>query len=713
MTDDLYVFEKDKGRLLANSGESSLQAKYKYRQQALVAMGPHLFPQTITHWARVVGRQLSVGTADLSYQYACYTLSNTMTKYLTASTSSHLSSSRTSKVVSSDVDHDPWPLLASELASCVRRMKPEHTHTLCVTITGLTLKAADIPLEREMLYPLTNVPDHAVDILINAICSALQKLALPLTTVMTPTPLTSSSASMTALYTLSALQARNLLPSILSLKSFILALHENLPVIPASSMRDAFLRHCLERRVPSDFSLGVSVELDNAFVSLLLSPFGAKDAVIKVLTPYCEILGLQTEMEIGSGKDVAAFVVTSQSVNSPVEVAKDENRRERDEREAFTRDIISTMVAHITHLAADFCLSNLHREKRAEGDAVKNIPSISPADILDRMIRNSHSNFGSSTVGKVVSYLHTRLLAMSSSLDPCNHEETDSAKQIFLESCLSMSEPCVVFLKEKEAVDTELRDVAKMTVDPAVELLTTRMLIYKISAMTLNHHALSKLSISLCCTEGNDGGSSDDSVTHFYLDSATNRESLFLRIFAAVSAISNELGNTAAAAATPVLALIQLLRCWRVSKSDGSLQRALEGVPLIEGESKNFEDQNNVHRCVVKFPVWMHSRFHFTVWGWMISLCERMKLFESITEMLILDIDLHCDQSMEAAIEAGEEAFKEDIQTDRISPAKELMRQLRDKVIALANNSILPLNFQCTVWCAHFSISNLLLDQYL
>ena len=116
---------------------------------------------------------------------------------------------------------------------------------------------------------------------------------------------------------------------------------------------------------------------------------------------------------------------------------------------------------------------------------------------------------------------------------------------------------------------------------------------------------------------------------------------------------------------------------------------------------------------MVKFPVWMHSRFHFTVWGRMISLCERMKLFESITEMLILDIDLHCHKSIEAAIEAGEEAFKEDIQTDRISPAKELMRQLRDKVIALANNSILPLNFQCTVWCAHFSISNLLLDQYL
>ena len=719
----MYVFEKDKGRLLTNSGESYLQAKYKYRQQALVAMGPHLFPQTITHWARVVGRQLIVGTADLSYQYACYTLSNTMKKYLNAFASSNRSCSSISKVVSSDVDHDPWPLLASELASCVRRMKPDHTHTLCVTIAGLTLKAADIPLECEMLHPLTNVPDHAVDILISAMCSALQKLALPLATSVTQTPLTSSLASITALYTLSALQARTLLPSILSLKNFILALHKNLPVIHASPMRDAFLRHCLERRVPSSISLGASVEVDNAFVSLLLSPIGGNDVVMEVLTPYCEILGLQAEKKIETGKEVTVCVATSLSLSASTEIATVGSRREGGGEVASTGDMISRMVTQIVHLAAEYCLTNLSKEKIAGGDAVKSILSTSPADTVDLMIRNSHSNFGSLAVGKVISYLHTRLLAISSSHDSCKHadidndEIIDSAQQIFLESCLSLSEPCVVFLKEIGAGDTELREVAKMTVNPAVELLTTRMLIAQIGATTLNRHALSnskshigQLSISLRCLEGHNIGSSDHPVTHFYLDSASNRESLFLHIFAAVSEILNELDS--AAAVVPVRALIDLLRCWGISKSDGSLQVALEGVtsPQMEGESRSLTDQSNVQCRVAKYPTWMISRFHLYVWGRMISLCERMKLFDSITEMLILDIDLLCGKSMEAAAVAGE---GEGEGKGASSSAKELTRQLRDSVTALANNSMLPFDFRCTVRCAMISISNLHIDLYL
>ena len=682
-------------------------------------MGPHLFPQTITHWARVVGRQLIVGTADLSYQYACYTLSNTMTKYLTASESSNRSSSSISKVVSSDADHDPWPLLASELASCVRRMKPDHTHTLCVTIAGLSLKAADIPLECEMLYPLTNVPDHAVDILISAMCSALQKLAIPLATSVIQTPLASSLASITALYTLSALQARTLLPSILSLKNFVLALHKNLPVIHTSPMRDAFLRHCLERRVPASITLGVSAEVDNAFVSLLLSPIGGKDVVMRVLTPYCEILGLQAEKKIERGKEVDVCVATPLPLSVPSEITTDGSRREGGGEVASTEDTISRMVTQIIHLAAEYCLANLSKEKIARGDTVKSILSTSPADIVDLMIRNSHSNFGSLSVGTIISYLHTRLLAISSSHDSCKHadidndEMIDNAHQIFLESCLSLSEPCVVFLKEIGAADTELREVAKMTVNPAVELLTTRMLIAQIGATTLNRHALSnskshigQLSISLRCLEGHKGGSSDDPVTHFYLDSAANRESLFLHIFAAVSEILNELDS--AAAVTPVRAIIELLRCWGISKSDGSLQVALEGVTSAqtEGESRSLTDQSNVQCRVAKYPTWMLSRFHFYAWGRMISLCERMKLFDSITEMLILDIDLLCDKRIDAGAGEGEEKGAS-------SSAKELMRELRDSVTALANNSMLPLDFRCTVRCAMISISNLDIDLYL
>lgn len=738
VTDDLYTFEKQRGKgsTILDSTESNLQAKTKHRQQALLAMGPHLFPQTITHWVRVVGRQLSLGTADLSYQYACYTLSKTVMKFLTTSSASDSSScsSVMAKLLSSDDDNDPWSLLASELASCVRRMRSEHTHTLCVTIAGLTLKAAAVPLGCEMLFPLTAVPDHASAVLISAICSAVQKLAISHTTsTASMSASTSASASITALYTLSAQQAHTLLPSLLALKHFILAVHEHLPLVSveASSQRQAFLRHCLDRGLSSENLTDASVEMEDAFVSLLLSPLGANGTVLKLLAPYCEIVQSQADLRTETESDVAGCTATPTGLKGTVAVSTATAVVGEEGRGGGNEEIMSNIVSRIYLLAVDSCLSIFHLKGGVEGDIVMSSASTSRADTVDLMIRNTYSNFGYSVVGRQISNLYTKLLEISSLSSTAflssfsisssstsfpsssslisdyssirDEEEEDGRMQSLTDSCLILSRPCVVFLKERSQVDVQLSDVARVTVKPAVELLTTRMLVWKLrSALAVIYSDLPKLksrverpNISLCRQEVNSTSASTGSTNQYSLDSDADRELLFSHILAAVSDVSHEVGSTSVAVSVRVL--IELLRCWGVSRTNGSLQIALEkpSLPLADGGSRDDNNATDQSHFQFHYPEWMNYEFHFSVWSRMMSLCEQFELFEDITEMLILDIDFHCDK-----ITFGSAVSEEEIRLSRsrsAAPLQELMKHLRDRVTVLANSPKLPFNMRYTV----------------
>jgi hypothetical protein len=556
-------------------------------------MGPYLYSQTITHWVKVVGRQLGWSSADFSYQYACCILSTTAAK------------SHTRSVDHADADEgvDGWALLSTELSSCVRRMKPEHTRALCLIVGGASITDTPGYLGCEMLFPLGPVPDLGAASIIGAIHAAVLKLA---NTATVGTPVTSPLLSASSPFTLSPLQARDLLDSIAHVKDFIAAVHTSLP--PLSSSRKNLMSCCLDsrERVLSDL------------VSIMCSPMGKDKAVVRIGTAWTQMY----DVDECRGAE-------STLPNEAVKMKE--------------KELEQCVIRGSTDLIA-----NLIRPSGAKGAAVGGVegPSIDGLNAFSAsscLIANAHTNYGLSVIEGIARELWAMTVSLSSTFASSS---TSSSMCVCVEDrkyvcpslditdrCIAVADVCQSYLSsvcnslQTDQDISQMKDFLLSIGTPTQDLLTTRRVLCQIfsfspSSLGPATHEIEITNRTLHAQEGAERGHESNTVQIKYsLDNNDDKTSLFEYLTAAVTALP------AVHATVAVRSLVRLLRCWGLSRAGGSLKRALES-PLPQG--KGFLSSFLLEP--------FEASFRMTCWSAVMPLLEREDLFIEILNIIIVDL---------------------------------------------------------------------------
>jgi hypothetical protein len=579
------------------SPDEDADIKKRFRQQAVLAMGPYLYSQTITHWVKVVGRQLGWSSADFSYQYACCILSATAAK-------SHLRS-----VDHADADEgvDGWALLSTELSSCVRRMKPEHTRALCLIVGGASIPDTPGYLGCEMLFPLGPVPDLGAASIIGAIHAAVLKLA---NTATVGTPVTSPLLSASSPFTLSPLQARDLLDSIAYVKDFIAAVHTSLP--PLSSARKALMSCCLDSRekVPSEL------------VSMMCSPMGKDKAVVRIGTAWTQM------------RDVDECRGAESTL--PNEAVK---MKEKELEQGIIRGSIDLIANLIRPSAAKGAAVG-----RAEGSSTDALNAFSASNCL---IANAHTNYGLSLIEGIARELCALTVSLSSTpASSSTSPSTSSSLCVCVEDrkyvcpslditdrCIAAADVCKSYLSNvcnslpEDQVILQLKEFMLTIGTPTQDLLTTRRVLCQIYSFSPSSpgpatHEVEIINRNLHAQEGAERGHGSNTVKMKYsLDNNDDKTSLFEYLTAAVTALP------AVHATVAVRSLVRLLRCWGLSRAGGSLKRALES-PLPQG--------TGFLSSILLEP--LEASFRMTCWSAVMPLLEREDLFIDILNIIIVDL---------------------------------------------------------------------------
>ena len=227
--------------------------------------------------------------------------------------------------------------------------------------------------------------------------------------------------------------------------------------------------------------------------------------------------------------------------------------------------------------------------------------------------------------------------------------------------------------------NSELSELARSAGDPCIELLTTRLIVCqvvrvlgesKLPPMMLNKHdIIGRLDDMLSSLRINDSGSNGSREHNSSnLSSGPDRNKIYSLLVEAVS----ELHPKSVVCATAVSLLTRLLRCWGVSRTGGSLQKALEAIP----QSLSVEGS----RSLPSYPAWMDNQFHVVAWKNIINLLERFGLYIDIAEVLIVDVDMHLISSTILIDVDGNVQWKFD-----------------EKLSSLANEPKVPEEMKCTV----------------
>lgn len=581
-SDDLYFFQ-DAG--LNSTHLNELDLKRKYRQQALLALGPYLYPQTITHWVRVIGRQLGLGSADFSFQYACCTLSATSARCF-----------KNGGAGSNSGDSEAWSLLATEFTSCVRRMKPEQTYALCLVVAGITPLGASKYSGCEMLFPLVPVPDLGVGILLSTIHAAVQKQAVPLAAGSTEA---TTPASTTSLYTLTAPLAHKLLPSVACIRNYLDAIRSSFS--SSSPIRVELLRHCLDS----------SSALDDVFVSILLSDCCTGDAVMRLL---------KASVELDHAEEGRSQVISVGTPSSKTDAA----------------------IARVSAKSADR-ISLLLASTRVppEGDNTSATATVLAA--AECLMLNAHLNFGPVTAGNITRSLYKMIEESSTSLHPAANgdsvaEEEDRVTISHLDCCLAVTQALNTYLSkiktESPPVEgtSELKEIGRTAGATTNELLVTRRTVTQLQLLVESDYwredssPVGRIEVGLVSSGSEHGGLE----SYYSLDSSEDREQLFLRVVSLASEVPPS------EAVIAVRAIMRLLRCWGLSRSAGSLKVALEAplspVPLFSTTSV---------RTIpgTAYPSWMGNNFHLLSWGKVIEISCKNRLYLDILEVILIDID--------------------------------------------------------------------------
>lgn len=566
-------------------------------------MGPFLYSQTITHWVKVVGRQLGWSSADFSYQYACCILSTTAAK-------SHMRS-----VDHADADEgvDGWALLSTELSSCVKRMKPEHTRALCLIVGGANIPDTPGYLGCEMLFPSGPVPDLGAASIIGAIHAAVLKLA---STATVGTPVTSPLLSASSPFTLSPLQARDLLDSIVYVKDFIAAVHSSIP--PSSSSRRALMSCCLDSRE----------RVHSELVSMMCSPMGKNKAVVRIGTAWTQM----RDVEVRRGQDDRA---TAESTLP--------NQVDKIKEKELERCVIRGSIDLI---------ANLIRPSGAKGAAVVGVegPSTDAFDAFSAsscLLANAHTNYGLSVIEGIAKELCALTVSMSPITAPASFSASTSTSMCvcvedrkyvspFLDitdRCIAVADVCQSYLSgvcnslpEDENI-SQLKDYMMTIGTPTQDLLTTRRVLSQIFTLSPSSsgpatHEIEIIYRTLHMQEGVERKPESNTVKITYsLDDIDDKTSLFLYLTAAVTALP------AVHAIVAVRSLVRLLRCWGLSRAGGSFKRALES-PLPQG-------QGFLSSFLLE-P--LETSFRMTCWSAVMPLLEREDLFIDILNIIIVDL---------------------------------------------------------------------------
>lgn len=570
-------------------------------------MGPYLYSQTITHWVKVVGRQLGWSSADFSYQYACCILSTTAAK-------SHMKS-----VDHADADEgvDGWALLSTELSSCVRRMKPEHTRALCLIVGGASIPDTPGYLGCEMLFPLGPVPDLGAASIIGAIYAAVLKLA---NTATVGTSVASPMLSASSPFTLSPLQARELLDSIANVKDYIAAVHTSLP--PPSSGRKALMSSCLDSRE----------RLHSELVSIICSPMGKNEAVVRVGTAWT----LMHDVEVCRGQDDTAAAADSTLPGKG---------KEMELEKCVVRGSIDLIANLIRPSGAKGAVLG-----GVEGPSTDSLNAFSASSCL---IANAHTNYGLSVIEGIARELCALTVSLSSapasassSASSFTASSTSTSLCVCVEDrkyvtpslditdrCIAVADVCQSYLSgvcnslPKDQDISQLKDFMVSIGTPTQNLLTTRRVLSQIfsfspSSLGPATHEIEIISRTLHAQEGADREHEINTVKIIYsLDNNDDKTSLFLYLTAAVTALP------AVHATVAVRSLVRLLRCWGLSRAGGSFKRALES-PLPQG--KGFLSSFLLEP--------LDDSFRMTCWSAVMPLLEREELFIDILNIIIVDL---------------------------------------------------------------------------
>lgn len=561
-------------------------------------MGPYLYSQTITHWVKVVGRQLGWSSADFSYQYACCILSTTAAK-------SHMRS-----VDHGDADEgvDGWALLSTELSSCVRRMKPEHTRTLCLIVGGASIPDTPGYLGCEMLFTLGPVPDLGAASIIGAIHAAVLKLA---NTATVGTPVTSPLLSASSPLTLSPLQARDLLDSIAYVKEFIAAVHTSLP--PLSSARKALLSCCLDSRG----------RVLSELVSIMCSPMGKNMAVMRIGTAWTQM------------RDVDECRGAGSTLPNEAVKMKDMEEKEKELEQGVIRGSIDLIANLIRPSGAKGAAVG-----GAEGPSIDGLNAFSAANCL---IANAHTNYGLF----VIEGLARELCALSVSLSSTPASSSTSTSMCvcvedrkyvcpsldITDRCIAVADVCQSYLSSVCNSLPEDQDISRLkgfmmsTGTPTQDLLTTRRVLCQIFSFSPSSpgpatHEIEIINRTLHAQEGAERGHENNTVKiTYFLDNNDDKTSLFEYLTAAVTALP------AVHATVAVRSLVRLLRCWGLSRAGGSFKRALE-PPLPQG--------TGFLSSFLLEP--LEASFRMTCWSAVMPLLEREELFIDILSIIIVDL---------------------------------------------------------------------------
>lgn len=556
-------------------------------------MGPYLYSQTITHWVKVVGRQLGWSSADFSYQYACCILSTTAAK-------SHMRS-----VDHADADEgvDGWALLSTELSSCVRRMKPEHTRALCLVVGGASIPDTPGYLGCEMLFPLGPVPDLGAASIIGAIHAAVLKLANAATV---GTAVTSPLLSASSPFTLSPLQARDLLDSIAHVKDFIAAVHTSLP--PSSSSRKSLMSCCLDGRE----------RVHSELVSIMCSPMGKDKAVVRIGTAWTQMRDVD---ECRGAKSTLPNEAVKMKV---IELEQGVIRGSID----LIADLIRPSGANGATVGG------------AEDSSTDGLNAFSASSCL---IANAHTNYGLS----VIEGIARALCALTVSLSPTPASSSTSTsicvcvedrKYVcpsldITDRCIAVADVCQSYLSgvcnslPEDQVISQLKGFMLSTGTPTQDLLITRRVLCQIFSFSPSSpgpatHEIEIINRTLHAQEGAERGHGSNTVKITYsLDNNDDKTSFFEYLTAAVTALP------AVHATVAVRSLVRLLRCWGLSRAGGSLKRAQES-PLPQG--------TGFLSAVLLEP--LEASFRMTCWSAVMPLLEREDLFIDILNIIIVDL---------------------------------------------------------------------------
>ena len=571
----------------------------------MLAFGPYLYPQTMTYWVKVVGRQLGWSSADFSFQYACCILSSTASK-----SQSHIRSA--------DVDHhepdegvDVWALLSAELSSCVRRMKPEHTRALCLIIGGATIPATPGYSGCEMLFPSGPVPDHGAAAAIGAIHAAVLKLA---NSTAVGTPVISPLLSASSPYTLSTLQAKDLLDSVAHVKDFIAAVHNSLP---SSSSRKALMSCCLDSRK----------RMHSELVLMLCSPMGKDKAVVKVGNALILMRG-----EVYSGEDNTA-------ANEAIQHTEEDQIKRKEVKEM-------ELEAIIIRLSIDL-ISDLIRPPGAPTaalgvDAWMPVKQFNAFSVSSCLVANAHSNFGLSVLEGVTRALCALAVSLSSntasSATPtamcvCVEDKKFVTPRLdIIDNCIAVADVCQSYLSgvcnslPGDPIITRLKGFIATEGAHTQDLLTTRRVLSQILSFSPSSlgPATHDVEIVTSTPQVKDKESSNNPYkTTYSLDSNADKSALFKYLTVVSTALPGVHATVTARS------LVQLLRCWGLSRAGGSIKQSLE-APIPQGNGSHFLSS------IILEP--LESSFRLTCWSAVIPLLEKEDPFFDVLHIIIVDL---------------------------------------------------------------------------